>query len=197
MTPRSLMVALLVAVASPAAAQHTAAPADAGFRAPPEARQFDFLIGQWELVVLPKVNSLAARIHGVPKLSGIWKSWRAMDGWGVEDELRIVDASGNPKSLSHALRVYNADAKRWKNVGVDVYYGTMSQSTATWDGAAMVVSGQGTDGDGKSYLSRIRFSDITPNAFRYRADRSYDLGKTWTEGVLTIEAKRAGATATR
>lgn len=198
MTPRSLMLAALVAWAPLAVhAQHASAPADAGVRAPQEARQFDFLIGQWELNVIPKVNSLAARIHGVPKMSGLWKAWRAMDGWGIEDELRIVDASGNPKALSHVLRVYDAESKRWKNLGVDAYKGAVSQSTSAWDGTMMLVSGQGTDGDGKAYHSRVLFRDITPNSFTYRADRSYDLGKTWTEGVLTIEAKRSSAVAAR
>ncbi len=198
MTIRSMMLATLLAVAPLAVhGQHAAGPADAGVRAPQEAHQFDFLVGQWELNVIPKVNSLAAKIHGVPKMAGLWKAWRAMDGWGIEEELRIVDASGNPKLLSHVLRVYNVEAKRWKNVAVDVYYGTVSQSTGAWDGQAMLVTGQGTDGDGKAYQSRIRFSDITPTSFKYRADRSYDMGKTWTEGVLAIEAKRSAAVATR
>src|SRR4051812_21554394 len=70
-----------------------------------EAGQFDFLIGQWDLVVTPKANSLAAKIHGSPTFLGMWKAWRAVDGFGVEDELRIMDRSGNPSSLSHALRV--------------------------------------------------------------------------------------------
>lgn len=198
MMSRSLMLAALVACAPLAVhAQHASPAADAGVRAPQEARQFDFLIGQWELKVTPKVNSLAAKIHGVPKMTGLWKAWRAMDGWGIEDELRIVDASGNPKALSHVLRVFDPESKHWKNVAVDAYNGAVSQSTAAWDGAVMLVSGQGTDGDGKAYHSRVVFRDITPNRFSWRADRSYDLGKTWTEGVLTIEAKRSSAVAAR
>src|SRR4051812_9903839 len=88
-----------------------------------EAGQFDFLIGQWELVVTPKVNSLAAKIHGSPKFLGTWKAWRAVDGFGVEDELRIMDRSGNPSSLSQALRVYSANERKWIITGIDAYRG--------------------------------------------------------------------------
>src|SRR5437764_1451564 len=80
-----------------AAAQHGTPGASRPAAAPPtEASQFDFLLGQWELTVMPKVSSLAAAIHGAPRLLGTWKGWRAMDGYGIEDELRIVDGSGNP-----------------------------------------------------------------------------------------------------
>ena len=50
--------------------------------APRDASQFDFFIGQWELVVKPAATTLAARIHGAPKLLGSWKAWRTLDGWG-------------------------------------------------------------------------------------------------------------------
>src|SRR6478672_2646123 len=113
-----------------------------------EAKQFDFLIGQWELVVSPKISTLAAKIHGAPRLLGTWKAWRAFDGFGVEDELRIVDGSGNPSSLTHALRVYNADEKRWIVTGVDAYRGKASQSSGEWKNGQLVVIGQGVDGEG-------------------------------------------------
>ncbi len=165
--------------------------------APAEAKQFDFLIGQWELEVKPKVNSLAAMIHGAPKLVGSWKAWRGFDGFGVEDELRIVDASGNPMSLNQALRVYDRNQNRWTIVGLDVYRARVSNSTAQWQGGEMRVDGNGTDSEGKPYLSRTRYFAIAPDAFRMQQDRSSDNGQTWDEAMLVIEAKRVAATATR
>jgi hypothetical protein len=58
-------------------------------------------------------------------------------------------------------------------------------------------SSRGTDEQGKAYLTRTRFYDITPTSFRFRQDRSSDEGKTWTEGILAIEAKRVAASAPR
>lgn len=190
------MALLLLPVA--AAAQHgaggTAPPA---FTAPKEAGQFDFLIGQWELTVTPKVSGLAARIHGAPRLLGTWKAWRAFDGFGIEDEMRIVDGSGNPASLAHTLRVYSAADRRWSITGLDVYRARYSTSTAEWQNNEMRLTGQGADAEGKASLTRTRFHAITPTSFRFQQDRSTDDGRTWTEAVLRIEAKRVAAAAPR
>ena len=63
-----------------ARAQHGAGTSPAPVSAPAEARQHDFLVGQWELVVKVPPAGLAQRIHGVPRLVGTWKAWRAFDG---------------------------------------------------------------------------------------------------------------------
>jgi hypothetical protein len=165
--------------------------------APREANQFDFLIGQWELTVMPKVSGLAARIHGAPRLLGTWKAWRAFDGFGVQDELRIMDGSGNPNSLSHTLRLFSASEKRWIITGVDVYRGKSSAATAMMTKGEMTVSGSGTDADGKPYLTRTRFHGITKDRFLFQQDRSTDNGKSWSEAVLKIEARRTAAAAPR
>lgn len=165
--------------------------------APAEARQFDFLIGQWELVVRPKVSTLAARIHGAPKLLGTWKAWRAFDGFGVSDDLRIVDGSGNPTALGSSMRAWSTQERRWLVSTFDAYRGRMTSATAEWRGNEMVVSGRGTDAEGKPSLLRTRFIGITPTAFRFQQDRSSDDGKTWEEGILKIDAKRVAASASR
>lgn len=195
---RRLTFALVSVLAVPGglAAQHGAAAAAPSPTAPPEAKQHDFLVGQWELTVKVPATSLATRLHGMPKLVGTWKAWRAFDGFGVEDELRITDASGNPMSLSHALRFYDRTVKHWVITGLDVYRGKVSTATATWDAGRMEQMSRGTDPDGKAYLTRSRFSDISPAGFVFRQERSYDEGRKWTAGT-TIEAKRISATAPR
>jgi hypothetical protein len=198
---RSLCVSLAVIgfVApslTPCAAQHGGGPPPVT-TAPREASQYDFLIGQWELAVKPEATTLAAKIHGMPKLTGTWKAWRALDGWGVEDALRIVDASGNPLAMTQFVRVYNAAAHQWALTAVEAYHGRITTSTARWTGAGMESTARITDEDGKPFLSRTRVYKITPTSFRYQQDRSNDDGKTWSEGVLTIDAKRTAATAPR
>jgi hypothetical protein len=198
MSARQLFAALALAILPRVAlAQHGPAAAPPAQTPPREATQFDFMVGQWELVVKPLATSLAARIHGAPRLSGTWKAWRALDGWGIEDELRITDASGNPRAFSHAVRVYDATARRWNVSLLDVYRGAFTTSTADWRDGAMLTASQSTDADGKRYLVRTRYYDVTPTGFRYQQDRSADDGRTWTEGVLRIEARRVAATAPR
>lgn len=165
--------------------------------APKEGAQFDFLVGQWELVATPQGLTLVQKLHGVGKLPGTWKAWRTLDGWGVEDELRLTDRSGNPRLLAHAVRFFDSNAHRWIVSSIDVYKSIVGTSNAEWRNNEMVVSGQGTDADGKAFISRATFSAITPNSFSYRLDRSFDNGKSWSEGITRIDAKRVAAAAPR
>lgn len=194
-----LVLALLLAVPLPreALAQHGGAAPATETRAPRDASQFAFLIGQWDVSVTPKATTLATRIHGVPKLYGTWKAWRALEGWGIEDELRIVDDAGNPRALTHFVRVFDAATKRWNVSALDVFRGKFMMSTAIWQGGAMRSESQGIDADGKSYHSRVIWSKITPTSFRYQQDRSTDAGRSWTEAFLVIEGKRTAAAAPR
>ena len=194
----TLLLALLLFLSAPLArAQHGGGAAMPSTTAPAEARQFDFLIGQWELEVRPKVSGIAAMIHGAPRLLGTWKAWRAYDGFGIEDELRIVDASGNPRSLSHGQRVYAEAEKQWKTSVLDVYRARFTTATARFERGEMKVSGQGVDAEGKAYQTRTRFFEIAKDAFKMTQDRSYDNGASWDQGTLAIDAKRVAATAPR
>lgn len=188
---RTTILAAMLACASAANAQQ------APTTPRPEAMQFDFLIGQWELEVHPKVDSLIAKIHGMPQLTGIWKAWRAFDGFGVDDEIRIIDTSGNPVALSHAMRAYSGAESGWLVASLDVYRGRVTESKGQWQGNEMVLNGKGTDPEGKPVLTRARFSKISVEGFHLQNDRSADNGATWDEGVLVIDAKRVAATAPR
>ena len=189
----ALLLALAALLPLPARAQHAAPPP-----APPaaEARQFDFLLGAWELEVQPKVSSLVALLHGAPKLVGSWRAWKVFDGRGIEDELRIVDANGNPLTLNRALRVYAAGEQRWKVCGADGYRARTSEATGKLVDGEMRMEGHLTEAPGETVLTRTRYTEITPTSFRMVQDRSEDGGKTWEEGALTIVAKRVAATAT-
>jgi len=197
MRVRPFAVLALSLAASPLSAQHAGGSGSTIVAPPAEARQFDFLIGQWELDVRPAVAGLAARIHGSPKFSGSWKAWRAFDGWGIEDELRILDTRGSLRSMAHSLRVYDQTAARWSQATLDVLRARFNPGNATWSGKEMVSSAPATDADGKAHLVRVRFSDITATGFRYEQARSYDNGKTWDDPMLKITAKRTAAAAAR
>lgn len=193
---RIVLSALAVSV-STVHAQHGSAQPVTDTKPPRDASQFAFLIGQWDVTVKPKATTLATRIHGVPKMQGTWKAWRALEGWGIEDELRIVDAAGNPQNYTHFLRVYDGASRRWNVSALDVYRGRFTTSNAEWKGDVMLTSSQGTDPEGKAFSSRVTFSRITPSSFRYQQDRSTDGGRTWVEAFLVIEGKRTAAVAPR
>jgi hypothetical protein len=187
----------LATLPSAAFAQHAGDAGPLVTKAPKEASQYEFLVGEWSLNVTPKALGLAQKIHGVPKLHGTWKAARALDGWGIEDELRVSDASGNPIALTKFVRVFDAAEKHWVVTTIDAYRGKVTISTAELKGTEMIGTSEGTDQDGKKFISRVRITGITQTAFEYSQDRSYDGGKSWDEGVLTMDAKRTGAAAER
>jgi hypothetical protein len=195
---RSLSLTCAIAL-SPIAlrAQHSGAAPPIVSRAPREASQYDFLAGEWTLAITPKVSGLVARIHGVPRLHGSWKGSRALDGWGVEDELRIMDESGNPIAYSHFVRIYDAAARHWIVSAVDVYRQRVTTSIAQWQGNEMSTMADGIDPDGKTYRSRTHITDISATGFHYSQDISHDGGATWEEGHLVMQATRATGTASQ
>lgn len=180
-------------------AQHgpAGAPTAPASVAPKEAEQLAFLIGQWEVAVMPKATGLGQRIHGAPKLLGTWKAWRALDGFGIEDDLRIIDASGNPTTLSHTVRVYDTALGKWTQSALDVYRGRWTTSTGTFSNGVFTLRSAGRDPEGTPYVQRSRFYDITATSFKYQADRSMDGERTWDEAVLRMAAKRVAASAPR
>ena len=192
-----LVLTLFLGGGSLRAQQHGGGGARPATAAPAEAEQFAFMVGSWEVTVMPKVNSLAARIHGQPKLLGTWKAWRAFDGFGIEDELRIIDASGNPTSLTHTMRLFDAAQGKWMQTTLDVYRGRFTTATGQWANGEYTVRSAGRDAEGKPYVQRVRFYDITRDSFKYQADRSEDGERTWQTAVLRIEAKRVAAAAPR
>ena len=192
----AIAVLFLLFPPSLAQAQHAAGGAPPSRTAPAEAAQFAFLVGQWELDVRVPPSGLAQRIHGTPRILGSWKAWRAFDGWGVEDEMRLTDGSGNPMNLLHSLRVYDAASRGWLLTGLDVYRARFTSSTAEWRDGTMTLTGRGTDAEGRAQVTRTRFSDITPTGFRWLQERSTDEGRTWSE-TLRLTAKRVAAAAPR
>jgi hypothetical protein len=202
MTVLASAVWLSTGSTSSAWAQHSVGVALPATTVPAEATQFDFLVGHWELEITPKVSGLAAALHGAPKLVGSWKAWRAFDGHGITDELRVIDASGNPVSLNHTLRIFDAKTQQWLVQGLDVYRTRFVAATAAWRDGEMWVSGSNAGSgsaasDGKPVLTRTRFTDITAERFRMRQDRSSDNGATWDEAVLSVSAKRLARVAPR
>jgi hypothetical protein len=159
------------------------------------ASTYDFLIGDWELMVTPKVSSLAARIHGVPKLRGTWKASRNPDG-SIEDELRIFDDGGNPRAITRTVRRFSAAEKRWLLTSRDMIGKKDVQSIAgsSAGGKGIVAIHQAVDGSGAPYVARVRIENIGADHFTWFQDRSSDGGRSWASPQLTIEARRVPGT---
>ena len=129
-------------------------------------------------------------VHGDVVMTGTWKARRALDGWGVQDEMQLFDPSGDPAALVAATRFYDARAGHWMTTSLDVYRGRQTVSTARKLDAGMQSDIRSQDAEGKPVRTRATIGATDVDHFVFRQDRSYDDGQTWDEDVLVIEARR-------
>ncbi len=173
-----LLVPLLAA--SPAAAQRTEEQLQALYES--HRGDFDYLLGDWEFTA-------TNRQHGESR--GYWSAVRLPNGQ-VLDEFRIVSPEGETWYVTTTLRAYNAAADRWELVGMDEWNGLQDMGTARRVGDEVHIEQRFGVISPEPSLWRIRYYDIRPDRFSWRADRSPDDGTTWVENHMRIEARRIG-----
>jgi hypothetical protein len=157
-------------------------------KAPPELSQFAFLIGSWRCDVRVKATD------------GPWQKYRAtwvgryiLDGYAIADEYRMINEAGelivhgmNFRSYSVERRTWvmrwlDATRSSWVELGPERLGGVrVSQETITFNLVDIFAP---------DAISRVTFSNISPDHFTWREDKSLDQGRTWTEFVV-IDAHR-------
>lgn len=144
--------------------------------------EFDYLLGDWRFTSV-------SREWG--RGQGYWSAVALAEGQ-VLDEYRIVGEDGETYFVTTTVRAYNAVLGRWELIGMDAGDGLHDFGTARKAGDEMHIEQTfGVMSDQPSSW-RIRYYDIQPDRFSWRADRSVDGGKTWEKDHLTIEARRIG-----
>jgi hypothetical protein len=140
---------------------------------------FDFLIGTWTFRFQQRGEGGVFR----PAQPGEWNTRKAHDGFVVEDVWRL-GTSTNP---TITYRVFNQAKQIWELQGSHPRTGGWDTGIA-WSRADERYLVQHFN-DGK-LLVRIKYYEITPTSFRWRADGSGDEGKTWTPDIWKMEAAR-------
>jgi len=151
---------------------------------PPEATQFDYLVGDWTFTGVWKLP------NGERQGVGTWKARKALDGFGVVDEWRVLDRpGGSTVILGTTYRIYNRAKSHWDMRFLNVFNAKWDEQYAEWRDGEMHLWWTSEDQRG-TFQVRVRYYDISENSFRWRADRSYDGGVTWIENWLTMEVTR-------
>lgn len=183
----TVLVASMVAIASPLLAQATAQPTPEQTRASYDAHQgdFDYLLGDWEFTSV-------SREFGNGR--GYWSAVRLADAGGalILDEYRVVGDSGQTWYVTNTLRAYNAMRDQWELVSTEQGSGLQNMGTARRVGAEMHIEQRFGVGGPNPSLWRIRYYDIRADRFSWVGDRSRDDGRTWETNFLRIEARRIG-----
>jgi hypothetical protein len=178
------IVAAIVVLGAPVAGQTAARRTWEQIQASFDAHkgEFDYLLGDWAFTAVSKEWG---------NLRGFWSAMRLDEGQ-ILDEYRVVGDSGQTYYVTTTLRNYNGALDRWELVGADAGSGLQDIGTGKRVGAEMHIEQTFGVAAGTPSLWRIRYYDIQPDRFSWRADRSTDGGKTWVKDFQTIEARRIG-----
>jgi hypothetical protein len=158
MTIKRLLLVMIVLPAAVALAQDATETAPPRPCSEPEARQFDFWVGQWEVHAKGKVvgHNRISRIHG---------------GCTLLEEYDTLPGPYEGKSFNY----YDAGAGRWHQVWVD-NGGTRLHLEGGYADHQMVMSGERAGGTG---TDRITWTDNQDGTVRQVWDVSQDGGATW------------------
>lgn len=173
-TPGVIMLILVALLALPASAQDSAQEKRPAPCSQPEAQQFDFWIGAWDL----------AWGEGAGGRNVIEKT--------LGNCVIVENFDGSPATPLRGMSVstYNARLQQWQQTWVD-NQGSYLDFTGGWQDSRMVLQREATV-DGSKVLQRMVWFDITPDALRWNWERSVDDGATW-EVLWAITYTRAEA----
>lgn len=153
----------------------------------PECGQFDFLIGEWDVL------GTRYREDGteLPQFRANWHARHLDGGRMVMDDFKTLAPDGREISYMVTLRTYCEATRRWELTGLAAHQPAWNaQWSGQWEEGEMRLEARGYTPAGTSIRNRIRFFDIEQNAFRWESEISLDDGKTWTRSVA-LTATRA------
>jgi hypothetical protein len=146
-----------------------------------EYRQFDFWIGEWDVLNRNRpsddtrwfdTGSATARVYPVVAGCGLVEHWRGQ-------------AYGN-FLVGFSLRAFNPSLGQWDlvllwpNAG-EPRFGELAGGFRHNRGEFY---SRGLSAAGDTTLTRLSFSDVTPNSLRWQNDFSMDNGRSWDSGWI-------------
>lgn len=154
---------------------------------PPEARQFDFWIGEWDVTlrVQQEDRSWVDEVRSVAKIYPILGGKAVLELWSDE---RLSGIKG------YSLRYFDVERQEWVlwlNWPGDNTSGSSSLAGTFRHGRGEFFASR-PGPDGAEVLSRFTFSDVTADSLRWDDAFSRDGGKTWTHGWIMEFTRRGG-----
>ncbi|WP_019617248.1 hypothetical protein [Psychromonas ossibalaenae] len=154
--------------------------------APVEMKQFEFLIGHWDLLS----QRFAPDGTQTGEYKGKWEAQYLDEGRMVFDQVTWFNKDGSKESYFPTLRTFSPKTNQWEMTYMSSLKYMHSQS----------FRGQFIDGEGhfdvdvsltpkQSALAKVRFYNIKKDSMDWVMKFSFDNGKTWFLGEQ-ITAKR-------
>jgi tetratricopeptide (TPR) repeat protein len=131
-----------------------------------ESRQFDFWVGDWNVVTTRELTPVG-RSHIERGLGDcvIWENWTSL---------------GESAYSGKSYNAYNPDQKRWEQFWVDNQGGMIHFHGGLTEGVMDLYTDGIPQADGKALKRRLRFYNLGADRVRQFSEGSTDDGKTWT-----------------
>jgi len=140
----------------------------------PEYRQFDFWIGDWNVV-----TTQAEQPAGASSIQSILNNCVVLENW-------TGGAGGTGKSFN----IYNSTTKKWEQIWVDSS-GNLMKFEGVLNNGVMDYYGDAVGPNGVLMKRHLQFFNQGPDKVRQFSQHSTDGGKTWTiEYDLTYLRKK-------
>ena len=153
---------------------------------PPEGRQFDFLIGDWDVAATRYKQDGSVLLE----YKASWSARHLNDGRMVMDDFKAYAPTGQEISSYITLRTYSPATRRWEMAGLAAL---QPAANARWNGewkdGEMQLEAAGLDPEGKAVRTRIRFFNIARDSFSWESLASDDGGKTWVRSASLLAAR--------
>ena len=141
----------------------------------PEARQFDFLEGEWDAVCsFPRRDGTWGKGPGTLKATKVLEGCVSMEFFEGPYQGEIIKGLG--------LRAFNPKLRCWEHTWTDTASpGGFLVWRGRFEGGSIDLLGEWHDDDGRRVLSRLTWSQISDSGAHWESHRSLDGGKTWTK----------------
>ena len=153
--------------------------------APPEMKQLEFLVGEWDV---------ASNMKMMPTDTA-WVASKGMCTYNYILEGCVMQMDYHDKIMGmdfHGMgfHSYNRFTNKWQVVWADNMTGLLNIYQGVKENGKTVVEGVETM-MGMTYDSRMTTYNETPTSFDWKAESSMDGGKTWMEMMNAHYTKRA------
>ena len=133
----------------------------------PEAQQFDFWLGEWDLT-WPGEHQ-GETLHGNNKIR------RALNGYVIHEQF---DGGTAIPLRGISLSTYNRNSRQWEQAWVDNEATYLNFAGGFRDGQ-MVLEREAQSSDGSALRQRMVYKNITADSFDWSWEQSKDNGETW------------------
>ena len=147
---------------------------------------YDFMVGTWRFTFQARQRDGSF----TPPFTGHWvfaKKETGGQGVLIEDHWRPDDAEATWDAGTWTYRAYNPQRKIWEMRGVNTNAGAWLPGLMWRSGDDRLLIEWYAGG---TMLVRFKYFAIEPDRFLWRADATFDRGRTWIRDYWTMEVHR-------